>query len=73
MDSMEDPFPLPKGGGPIEGGQYAIGPGFHCRKAVAPLKVFHGDVSGFPLPKGGGPIEGVAVKRFHCRGGGPIA
>ena len=67
-------FPLPKGGGPIEGRTLArrlalysrvstVLARFHCRKAVAPLRgaqvpEYPHSRRKFPLPKGGGPIEG---------------
>ena len=58
-------FPLPKGGGPIEG--------------FTRPQPFKG-IWKFPLPKGGGPIEGIAfsvwadlVDMFPLpKGGGPI-
>ena len=66
-------FPSPKGGGPIEArrSQRRLWylPGFHRRKAVAPLKrrrpsaSCHLAKSEFPSPKGGGPIEAAAAAR----------
>ena len=60
-------FPSPKGGGSIEAfsatlARMVMSPGFHRRKAVAPLKQ-HQEPSlllvlqQFPSPKGGGSIE----------------
>ena len=59
-------FPLPKGGGSIEArrssGTQSLhgygGPGFHCRKAVAPLKPFF-EPAGRP--------RGPSRTCFHCR------
>ena len=69
-------FPLPKGGGSIEGSVFSLRIGdmrrFHCRKAVAPLKggAFNGvppAIGVFPLPKGGGSIEGFSLISSRLR------